>query len=219
MFDGGMGAATIGGGISYHMAEKSADYNKKAARENRAWQEHMSNTQYQRAMADMKRAGLNPILAYRQGGAGTPGGATAAPVDFAGAVSAGMGTGSAVSKNKADINLKAKQGDLTNAQKVETNARTATEGTKQNLNNQLAGEASARRELAGAQAQQVAQSAREMALRGDVLELNMPALRARALFDKSVEGQQLIMFNRAVQQVPGLNLFNAKNWASPKGGK
>ena len=62
-------------GIYNHIENSTAmNYNSAEALANREWQEHMSNTAYQRAVEDMKKAGLNPILAFSNGGASTPGG-------------------------------------------------------------------------------------------------------------------------------------------------
>lgn len=74
--------ALIGGGASLVGSLISGSYGRSAAREQMRFQERMRATQYQTAVQDMRAAGLNPMLAYDQGGAGTPSGAQAQVPDF-----------------------------------------------------------------------------------------------------------------------------------------
>lgn len=85
LIGGGLGAL-IGGGANIlsqnsandanvQAAQRAGEWNQSNAREQMAFQEKMSNSAYQRATADMKAAGINPLMAYSQGGASAPSGA------------------------------------------------------------------------------------------------------------------------------------------------
>lgn len=66
--------------------QKVMNFNSAEAVKNREWQQYMSNTAHQREIADLKAAGLNPVLSVTGGnGAPVTSGATAQGVTSSGA--------------------------------------------------------------------------------------------------------------------------------------
>lgn len=78
-------------------ADVSRQFTSDQAELLRQWQEKMSNSAYQRGTADMRAAGINPMVAYMQGGASTPVGGmgTSSPPSGAAASAGGSASTSA----------------------------------------------------------------------------------------------------------------------------
>lgn len=113
----------IGSLIGAGMQAASNAWSAAEARKQRDWQERMSNTAYQRGMADMRAAGLNPILAYKQGGASTP---TGAKGDIK-SLSTGMKEGSTAT-------LQGAQASSARSQAKIDKGRAKAEGVQQEIN-------------------------------------------------------------------------------------
>ena len=71
-------AASLGSGVLGYVGQRDANAaNAQQAQKQMDFQANQSGTSWQRGVADMQAAGLNPMLAYSQGGASSMGGSTA----------------------------------------------------------------------------------------------------------------------------------------------
>lgn len=95
------GLASLAGGVMQNSAASAA------ADKQMAFQERSARSGYQWATQDMRKAGINPILAYKQGGSGTLSGSSYTPQNIGAAAvqGASAATSSAVAASRNDVEL------------------------------------------------------------------------------------------------------------------
>lgn len=172
--------AIVTGGLSLGGTLISNSAASREAEKNRDWQADMSNSAYQRGMADMKAAGLNPMLAYRQGGASTPSGATAQVHNIGESVS-----------NSAMSAMRVRE-EIKNLRTTNENiaAQTATQHSQERLNDVLALKAAA--------------DAHATTTSAKLMSADLPARENTANIESSRFGKAMRWFDRVTGSAGGL---------------
>lgn len=99
------GQAALNRAFQQQSAERAMQFEKEQAKVAMDFSERMRDTQYQAAVRDLQKAGLNPILAYQNLNSSAPTGVSASGVAASGSMasSSGSNISSALKIDKSDI--------------------------------------------------------------------------------------------------------------------
>lgn len=235
-------AGPIIGGIFGKEGQESANESSAAmAQKQMDFQERMSNTSYQRGMTDMKKAGLNPMLAFMKGGASTPSGAMStyenenkvlgegmSKVNFAEQENIEANT----AKAEADAEKSKADAELARASAAETMSRIPVHGADYALKVRLEQQSAqyynvlmadfdkklAEGELTKQELQNAKETLRNLIKEGNLKEIELfaremelPGLEAKAKSDMTAYGQNVRPYLKDVESMVG----TAKDIATP----
>lgn len=191
-------------------AQRSMNWQSKEAKRQMDFQSDQSSTAYQRAMKDMKKAGLNPMLAFSQGGASTPTGASGggaqghgAQMTFQDKINTGISTAFQAKRLKADLKNLAEQNKNIKAQTALANASKISQMADAKLK---------------------ANSAKVADTNNILLQSKIPGAKLQSQIDSSEAAKYLAWIDRVTSSVGGVSgaassakgLFSNKSGARPK---